>query len=210
VARDLEQKHADAVLLGILSAVELDPKLTQRSIASELGIALGLVNGYVKRCVKKGLIKVGQAPARRYAYYLTPKGFSEKSRLTASYLAYSFAFFRRARVQCAEVFNYAAENGQRRLALVGTGDLSDVARLVASEHSVTIVATLPGLTSASALRKRLAELENVQGLVVVCLESPRAVHAACVAELGPGRVYAPDLLRIASTGKRVTNGASVS
>src|SRR4051794_31761602 len=73
------------IVLGVLDAIERDPTVTQRSVALELGIALGLANGYLKRCVRKGLIKVRQAPARRYAYYLTPKGFAEKSRLTASY-----------------------------------------------------------------------------------------------------------------------------
>jgi len=28
-------------------------------------------------------MKIKQAPANRYVYYLTPKGFAEKSRLTA-------------------------------------------------------------------------------------------------------------------------------
>ena len=71
------------ITLGILNAVHQNERITQRSVAQELGIALGLANAYLKRCAKKGLIKVSQAPANRYAYYLTPQGFAEKSRLTA-------------------------------------------------------------------------------------------------------------------------------
>ncbi len=82
---------------------------SQRHIAAELGIALGLVNAYLKRCIKKGWVKVNQAPARRYAYYLTPQGFTEKSRLTVDYLSSSFPFFRRAKADCADVF--AAREG---------------------------------------------------------------------------------------------------
>ena len=63
--------------------VEENSQITQRSLASELGIALGLTNAYLKRCVRKGWVKINQAPANRYAYYLTPRGFAEKSRLTA-------------------------------------------------------------------------------------------------------------------------------
>src|SRR3972149_9861076 len=70
------------VMLGLLESVERDGGQSQRRLASELGIALGLVNAYLKRCIKKGLVKVSEAPARRYAYYLTPQGFAEKSRLT--------------------------------------------------------------------------------------------------------------------------------
>ena len=71
----------DRIVLNLLNSVD-DGAQSQRRIAEDLGIALGLVNAYLKRCVKKGLVKVSQAPARRYAYYLTPQGFAEKSRLT--------------------------------------------------------------------------------------------------------------------------------
>src|SRR5690349_9474292 len=94
----------DRILLGLLESVERDGGQSQRRLASDLGIALGLVNAYLKRCVRKGLVKVSQAPARRYAYYLTPQGFAEKSRLTVEYLSDSFSFFRHARTDCAEVF----------------------------------------------------------------------------------------------------------
>ena len=116
-------KSDDEIVLSVLDVVERDASVTQRSVARELGIALGLANTYLKRCVRKGLIKVGQVPRRRYAYYLTPQGFAEKSRLTASYLAHSFSFFRRARQQCATVYITAASRGHRRIALLGASDL---------------------------------------------------------------------------------------
>src|SRR5258708_4622537 len=94
-------EHAESekarILLGLLESVERDGGQTQRHLAAELGIALGLVNAYLKRCINKGLVKVREVPTRRYAYYLTPQGFAEKSRLTIDYLSYSFALFRRAR-----------------------------------------------------------------------------------------------------------------
>ncbi|HEY4820142.1 MAG TPA: winged helix-turn-helix transcriptional regulator, partial [Xanthobacteraceae bacterium] len=68
-------------MLGLLESVERGGEQSQRRLASELGVALGLVNAYLKRCVNKGLVKVSEAPARRYAYYLTPHGFTEKSLL---------------------------------------------------------------------------------------------------------------------------------
>src|SRR4051812_41234808 len=91
-----EGSEDDRIVLSLLNSVE-DGAQSQRRIAEDLGIALGLVNAYLKRCVKKGLVKVRHAPARRYAYYLTPQGFAEKSRLTVEYLSYSFSFFREAK-----------------------------------------------------------------------------------------------------------------
>src|SRR5271166_98646 len=125
-ARDDEPDNA-RIVLGLLQSVERDGAQSQRKLASELGIALGLVNAYLKRCVKKGLVKVGQAPARRYAYYLTPKGFAEKSRLTVEYLSDSFSFFRRARADCAELFAAARARGFSRVVVAGVSDLAEIA-----------------------------------------------------------------------------------
>ena len=73
--------NQDEILLGVLTVVERDANTSQRGISRELDVALGLANAYLKRCVRKGLIKIKQVPRRRYAYYLTPRGFAEKSRL---------------------------------------------------------------------------------------------------------------------------------
>src|SRR5258708_12623507 len=86
-AGDVEQTR---IVLGLLEYVGRGGEQSQRRLASELGVALGLANAYLKRCVKKGLVKVRQAPARRYAYYLTPRGFAEKSRLTLQFISHPF------------------------------------------------------------------------------------------------------------------------
>ena len=186
----------DAIMLGLLDAVERDPAVTQRSVARELGIALGLANAYLKRCVRKGLIKVSTTPARRYAYYLTPQGFSEKSQLTARYLANSFSFFRRARAQCAELFAVAATRGQRRLALIGDGDLAEIARLVAREHPVEIVGILP--LPADGLRDGPggAAIDAVDAVMITALSDARAAYDAALAAFGAERVHLPALLRV--------------
>jgi len=122
------------ITLGLLTAVEANSQLTQRSAAKELGVALGLVNAYLKRCIRKGLIKVKQAPANRYAYYVTPKGFAEKSRLTVEYLSVSLAFFRSARSQCSDLFAECVARGHTRIALAGVGELAEIATLCAGGH----------------------------------------------------------------------------
>ena len=88
----------------MLDAIENWDHVTQRDLSGELGIALGLTNNYLKRCIEKSLVKVRKAPARRYAYYLTAKGFGEKARLTAKYLTRSLSFFRMAREDCSDLF----------------------------------------------------------------------------------------------------------
>jgi DNA-binding MarR family transcriptional regulator len=96
-----EDSENTPIVLGLLESVERDGAQSQCKLASDLGIALGLVNAHLRRCVKKGLLKIDQAPARGYAYYLTPHGFAKKSRLTVEYPSSSFSFFRRAREDCS-------------------------------------------------------------------------------------------------------------
>src|ERR1700722_5023329 len=136
-----EDGDDDRIVLNLLNSVE-DGATSQRRIASDLGIALGLVNAYLKRCVKKGLVKVSEAPARRYAYYLTPSGFTEKSRLTVEYLTSSFSFFRKAKADCLQVFEDAKERNFQNLVLFGKSDLAEIAILSAVESGVSILAVV--------------------------------------------------------------------
>src|SRR5271170_8300976 len=140
-ARNDEPENA-RIVLGLLESVERNGAQSQRKLASDLGIALGLVNAYLKRCVKKGLVKIGQVPPRRYAYFLTPHGFAEKSRLTVEYLSTSFSFFRRAREDCSSVLRTAHARGWNRVALVGVSDLAEIATICALEQGIAIVAVV--------------------------------------------------------------------
>ena len=126
------------ITLGLLNAVDESSSVTQRAVAKELGIALGLVNTYLKRCVKKGLIKVSQVPANRYAYYLTPKGFSEKARLTGEYLSQGFQLFRLSRSQIVEIMEDCENQGLKKIVLVGATDITEIAILCAQEFDLGI------------------------------------------------------------------------
>lgn len=187
-------------MLGVLQAVEAGELKSQRHIAAEVGIALGLANFYVKRCVRKGLMKVAEAPARRYAYYLTPEGFAEKSRLTAEYLSYSFTFFRQARTDCAAVFDAARSRKWTRVALLGISELAEIAALCALDAEITVVAVvdasqsrprfvgIPVVTSLEGLADR------ADGLVLCAIREKDARMAEAYEAFGASRVLAPKLL----------------
>ena len=173
------------IVLGLLASIERDSGVTQRRLAGELGIALGLANAYLRRCVRKGLVKMSQVPLNRYAYYLTPQGFAEKSRLTAEYLAVSFNFFRRARTDCGELLDDCAAAGWRRAALYGAGELAEIAVLSAGESQVEIVCVidavragrrcggLPVVADIPAARA-LAGPAPLDGLILTDTQGPQA------------------------------------
>ena len=201
------------ITLGVLNAVDENSAVTQRSIARELGIALGLANAYLKRCAKKGLIKIAQAPANRYAYYLTPQGFAEKSQLTARYLSQSFNLFRFARAQYDELLATCGARGWRRIAFAGAGDLAEIAHLCASRHDLKVIGLLDATVADDARQglpvvNRLKDLGPVDAVIVTDMAEPQAVFDALVQVLPRERILAPDFLKISRAKSRLTPEAT--
>jgi len=190
------------IVLGLLESVERDGAQSQRKLASDLGIALGLVNAYLKRCVKKGLVKIGQVPPRRYAYYLTPHGFAEKSRLTVEYLSSSFSFFRRAREDCSSVFKAAHARGWTRVALIGVSDLAEIATICALEQGIAIVAVVDGkckndrFVGTPIVSSIAAVPGGCDAAIVTDLQATPETVRAVANELDDERVLVPALLGI--------------
>jgi DNA-binding MarR family transcriptional regulator len=197
-----ENPESSRIMLGLLDAVEQDRAQSQRLLASDLGIALGLVNAYLKRCVKKGLVKVRAAPARRYAYYLTPQGFAEKSRLTVEYLSYSFSFFREAKADCLGLFRAARGGGVKTVLLAGQTDLAEIAALCATESGIEIV----GIVQERATKPEFiglpvfADFDEVptsfDAVLITDVTNPHETCEAALVRFGHERVLIPELLRI--------------
>lgn len=187
--------------LGLLAAVESEPELSQRSLAVRMGTALGLTNAYLKRAVRKGWIKVRQAPARRYLYYLTPKGFAEKSRLTQQYLSDSFRFFRRARGECEDLYRAALAQGRRRILLCGAGELAEIATLAAAEAGVELVGILdpsrnePRFCGLSVWRD-LNDAGAFDAVLLTDVRAPQATHDRLAGQIPPDRLLVPRLLHV--------------
>lgn len=192
------------IVLGILQAIDSEDKVTQRAVANELGIALGLVNTYLRRFVRKGLVKVKAAPARRYAYYLTPKGFSEKSKLTAQYFSHSFAFFRTAKEDCRAILSDASDRRMKRLAMVGISDLTEIMLLYAPSFDVQVTAvhdeshaaaTYLGVPVVTSL-DQLSGAKASDGLVITDLVNPEGSMKKAVAAVGVEKVLVPKLIEV--------------
>jgi DNA-binding MarR family transcriptional regulator len=194
--------NQDEIMLGVLTAIQRDSNISQRTISRELGVALGLANAYLKRCIRRGWIKVQQVPRRRYVYYLTPQGFAEKSRLAAEYLSSSFTFFRRARAQMSDVFQFCADNGWRRVAFAGISEFAEVGTLCAHEFSLELVGIVDPLHAEARfcglpVRATLAECGPVDAVIVTSLVPPEVAYGDGAGEIARERVLAPYYLRMA-------------
>ena len=187
--------------LKIIHAIEHNGATSQRTLAKDVEIALGLTNAYLKRCIRKGWVKVTEAPTQRYFYYLTPKGFSEKARLTASYLSNSFEMFRSARGQCDEILEHCCKEGLSRIALVGSSDLGEVAILSSLNDSAEIIGVLDESSNQSSIAgvpivTKLADLPSFDVVIITDMQTPQATFEKLLQALPSNRIFAPDLLRI--------------
>ena len=193
--------NRDEILLGVLTAIEQNSNTSQRSISRELNVALGLANAYLKRGVRKGLIKIKQVPRRRYVYYLTPRGFAEKSRLTGEYFAASFTFFRRARTQMSELMGDCASRGWSRIVFAGVSEMAEVGTLCAYNHPVKIVAIVDpahaGTTSCGLpVKATVAECGSFDAVIITALTVPEVVLKTIKSSVPAERVFVPRLLRL--------------
>ncbi len=188
------------IMLGLLESVERGGAQSQRRLASELGVALGLVNAYLKRCITKGLVKVSEAPARRYAYYLTPHGFAEKSRLTVEYLSYSFSLFRRAKTDYTAALDGARGRGFARIAILGVSDLAEIAAICALDSGIVIAAVVDAQSELARFAgvpvvKSLDDIaDSVDAVLVTDIKTTRETTTAAIKRLGAERVLVPELL----------------
>ncbi|MDR4464016.1 MAG: winged helix-turn-helix domain-containing protein [Nitrospira sp.] len=125
--------------LLLLTEVERDGAVTQRSLAMKLGVALGLTNLYLKRLARKGYIKIITIPSQRVRYLVTPQGVAEKSRLTYLSMQYSLSHYRDMRARLRETLSLAAQQGIQRVVIYGTGELAEMAYLSLREMQLTLV-----------------------------------------------------------------------
>lgn len=90
--------------LKILDKIEKTENLSQRIISKDLNVALGLANSLIKKFIKKGFLKLKEAPMKRYLYYITPKGMIEKTKLTKEFLETSLFFFNKSKEEYENEF----------------------------------------------------------------------------------------------------------
>ena len=130
------EAHRD---LKMLEAVEQDSRITQRSLAGKLGIALGLTNIYLKRLVRKGYIKCVNVQSNRITYLITPRGITEKARLLYEFMDYSLHLYGEVRQHLREALAECAA-ADRRVAIYGRGEAAELAYLSLREAGLEPVA----------------------------------------------------------------------
>jgi DNA-binding MarR family transcriptional regulator len=130
--------------LQFLEEIEQNPKISQRELSNRFGIALGVTNACIKRMARRGLIKLKGIPPRRIAYYLTPKGFTEKTKLTLSFFSYNIHHYAEMKKQISKKLIEMQNNGVKRVAFYGVSDEMEIAYVILQGTDMELVAIVDG------------------------------------------------------------------
>lgn len=126
--------------LSLLENIERDPDVTQLSLATQLGVAVGTVNWHIKRLIDKGYVKVKRAERRKLRYIITPEGIAMRARLTVDYVEQQFLLYRNTRHRVKEHVEKIRQAGFDRVKILGDSDVADICRLTCIEQGMTVTA----------------------------------------------------------------------
>lgn len=187
--------------LDFLGALERGEVVTQITLAKRIAVSVGLINALLQRAVQKGYVKAKAAPYKRYTYYLTPRGFTEKSRLVAKYLEISLSFFRQALREYSELFAYAKSQGMQHVALIGGGELAEIALMAAREVGIDVKFVLERATNKKKLHgiavvRSPDELSCIDGVVITDARAPQKTFDILCKQFAEEQVFVPPLLRV--------------
>lgn len=166
--------------LQALEAIAEDSHITQRTLATRLGMALGLTNLYLRRLVRKGYVKSVNVQSNRLRYLLTPTGLAEKTRLTYEFMEYSLFLYAQVRQHLRTVLERAARENRRRVALYGTGEAAELAYLSITELGLELVAVFDEHAAGRFLAEDVRAIGNYRDiafdlLLIARLESSGAL-----------------------------------
>ena len=125
--------------LQLLEEISKDSSLSQRKLSQRLGVALGMTNACLKKMINKGLVKAKGVNHKRIAYYLTPKGFSEKTKLTYHFLQHTIRYYSNLKNNISAKLSLLSEAGHRRIICYGAGEVMEVAFIILNETDLELL-----------------------------------------------------------------------
>lgn len=128
----------------ILNHIQENPDTTQADMATQLGVAVGSVNWYIKRLINKGYIKVTQMRRRRLRYLLTPQGIAAQTRLTGKFMKASLKWYRVTREDAKRLLAEVKKAGYDSVGIEGDDDLAEIVYLSCLEAGVRVADEVDG------------------------------------------------------------------
>lgn len=163
-------KAQDLKYLQLVQELSEERGLTQRDLFLRLGMAQGLVNRYLRRLAQKGWIKLTTAPPKRMLYWLTPKGMTEKTRLTYEFVSHTYKLFREAHRNASNHLNRLARTGVRRVAFYGAEPAAEVAAMSLKENRLKLAGVVDeDLKGTAFIGQKVLGIDDLDKLDFDCI-----------------------------------------
>lgn len=124
--------------LQLLEEISKDAAVSQRRLSQRIGIALGVTNACLKKMISKGLVKAKGVNHKRIAYYLTPKGFSEKTKLTYHFLEHTVRYYSNLKNNINAKLFSLSQAGHRQIICYGAGEVLEVTFIILNEADLEL------------------------------------------------------------------------
>ena len=149
----------------LLDEISRNNKVTQRDLSRRLGVALGLINSYIKNLTSKGYVTIATIPRNRYKYYLTPNGFIEKTRLTYHHLQNFTNLYRSARQDFQKLFQNLQKENIKKVVFCGADEVTEIAYITLQEFEIELAGVVDtGAKDQSFLDQSIRPLEHLKRL----------------------------------------------
>ena len=202
--------------LRLLEEVDTTTDLSQRKLASQLGVALGVANILVRKVAQKGYIRITRRGWKRWAYVLTPSGMARKFQLTVTYVDNILAHYRRARSLLREDLSRLPLDRDSRVAIVGTSGLAELTYLALLELGVSEIDVFASDDAPVRFlgkdARRLDEIEPARyAKLVVAVAKDTSTQRRTLSSRGadPGQIVEPFAEGFVSAAQTAAEGQEV-
>ncbi len=125
--------------LRLLEELEKNPIVSQRELSHKFGIALGVTNACLKRMARKGFIRIRGLNHRKIGYYLTPKGFAERTKLSLHLISYIIQHYSELKKIISQRLLEMQHDGLQRIVFYGVSDEMEVAYITLQGVNLKLV-----------------------------------------------------------------------
>jgi DNA-binding MarR family transcriptional regulator len=139
VSLDQFRPPQDIRELNLLQELEKNPVISQRELSHKFGIALGVTNACLKRMARRGWIRIMNLDHRRIGYYLTPKGISEKTKLSLHLISWTVRHYSMLKDIIGERLLEIQNKGIERIVFYGVSDEMEVAYITLQGVKIKLV-----------------------------------------------------------------------
>ena len=123
----------------ILDLIEKNKDITQRELATHLGVAVSMVNLLLDRIEKEGFIKRKKYTSKTVEYILTKKGIERRKLLNIWYLKSSQDIYMSAKDNILVFIHQIILKRYKKILLYGSGEVAEILiRVLNEEHSIPL------------------------------------------------------------------------